>query len=160
MSITDDPLVPGGFGSRAFDSEGIAARPRPIVEAGRLKDAYYDTYYASKLGIAPTSGSRSNLVFSAGERDLDGLLADVSDGLLVTGFLGGNSNPTTGDFSVGIQGFVVKGGRRAQPFSEVNAAGGYLDLFKQLISLGNDPYLASSTRVPSLVFEGVQVSGT
>ena len=31
----------------------------------------------------------------------------LGDGLLVTGFLGGNSNSTTGDFSLGVQGFRV-----------------------------------------------------
>lgn len=159
LSITDNPLVPGGFASRAFDGEGIAARRRPIIHEGRLEDAYYDTYYASKLGVAPTSGSRSNLIFAGGDRDLRGLITDVSDGILVTGFLGGNSNPTTGAFSLGVQGFLLKAGQRVQPISEVNASGSYLELFKQLVALGNDPYMASSTRVPTLVFEGVQLSG-
>ena len=43
------------------------------------------------------------------------ILKDVGEGILVTGFIGGNSNGTTGDYSLGVQGFRIRGGaaRRA-----------------------------------------------
>ena len=70
------------------------------------------------------------------------------------------SNGTTGDFSLGIQGYLIKGGTRAEPFAEMNLSGNHLDFWKQLVAVGNDPVAYSSTRVPTLVFEGVQVAGT
>ena len=36
LDLRDDPLVPRAFGSRLFDGEGLAARPRPVVERGVL----------------------------------------------------------------------------------------------------------------------------
>jgi PmbA protein len=77
----------------------------------------------------------------------------------VTGFLGGNSNATTGDFSLGVQGWRVRGGRRAEPVGEMNVSGNQLELWRRLAAVGNDPYPYSASRTPTLVFEGVQFAG-
>jgi PmbA protein len=159
LDLRDDPLVVRGMGSRLWDGEGIAARPFPVVERGALRNVYVDTYYGRKLGMAPTTGRVSNLAWRLGERDRDGLAALMGDGLLVTGFLGGNSNSTTGDFSLGVQGFRVRGGRIAGPVGEMNASGNHRELWTRLAEVGNDPYRWSSTRTPSLLFSDVQVAG-
>jgi len=44
----------------------------------------------------------------------------------VTSFLGGNSNGTTGDFSLGVQGFRIRGGKLAEPVGEMNIAGNHM----------------------------------
>ena len=124
-----------------------------------LKSFYIDSYYGKKLKMAPTTGGRSNLQWTLGAKSRDALLADVGDAILVTGFIGGNSNDTTGDFSFGVQGFLVKQGRIAEPVSEMNISGNHLALWKQLAAVGNDPYPYSSVYTPTLVFEGVQFAG-
>lgn len=159
LTLIDDPLLPRGQGSRHWDGDGIAARRRPVIEQGVLQSYYIDVYYGRKLGLPPTSGGPSNVVFSPGKKDLAGLLAEVKDGLFVTGFLGGNSNGTTGDFSFGIQGRIVRAGQLAEPFAEMNVSGNQQDLWVKLAALGSDPYPYSSVRAPTLVFEGVQVAG-
>jgi PmbA protein len=160
LDLTDDPLLPRGFGSRTYDGEGIAARPRRVVEAGVLRDYYVDCYYGRKLGLAPTTGRPSNLTWRLGARDRAALLADVGEGVLVTGFLGGNSNGTTGDFSLGVRGFALRGGRVAEPIGEMNVSGNHLELWRRLAAVGDDPYPYSALRTPTLVFEGVQLAGT
>ena len=160
LTLVDDPLVPKGFGSRLFDGEGIAAKRMPVLEAGVLKTYFIDTYYGKKLQMAPTTAGPSNLVWTLGDKDQAALLAAMKDGILVTGFLGGNSNGLTGDFSLGVQGFRVRGGRIAEPVGEMNIAGNHLDLWKKLAAVGNDPYPYSSMKTPTLVFEGVQFAGT
>ncbi len=159
LTMTDEPLLPKGFGSRHFDAEGIAARVRPVFSEGVLSTYFLDTYYAKKLGLPPTTGSPSNLVFPAGAKGRDALIVDAKEGIYVTGFLGGNSNGTTGDFSLGIQGFRIRGGKLAEPLSEMNIAGNHLDFWKRLAAVGNDPYPYSPSRTPTLVFEGVQFAG-
>ncbi len=84
----------------------------------------------------------------------------MKDGILVTGFLGGNSNGLTGDFSLGVQGFRVRGGKIAEPVGEMNISGNHLEFWKKLAAVGNDPYPYSSMKTPTLVFEGVQFAGT
>ena len=155
----DDPLIPKAFGSRLYDAEGLAARKRPLFEKGVLRSYYIDTYYGKKLKMAPTSGGTSNLAWTLGAKPQAAILKDVGEGILVTGFLGGNSNGTTGDYSLGVQGFSIRGGERAEPVGEMNIAGNMLELLKKLTAVGNDPWPYSSMRTPTLVFEGVQLAG-
>jgi PmbA protein len=160
LHLVDQPLVRRGLGSRHFDGEGLAARARPIFEDGVLRSYYVDTYYGRKLGIAPNSGTPSNLEWRLGERGLAELVAAAGKGLLVTSFLGGNSNGTTGDFSLGVQGFRIARGRIAEPVAEMNVSGNHADLWQRLVAVGNDPFLSSPMRAPSLAFDGLQVAGT
>jgi PmbA protein len=160
LDVRDDPLVRRGLGSRRYDGEGIAARPFAVFEGGVLRSYYVDTYYGRKLGWAPTTARSSNLAWTLGGRSQRELLADVGDGVLVTGFLGGNSNGTTGDFSLGVRGFRVRGGRAAEPVGEMNVSGNHLELWTRLTAVGDDPYPYSSMRTPTLVFDGVQLAGT
>lgn len=159
LSITDDPFIPGGRGSRHFDGEGLATQKRPVFENGILKTYYIDTYYAKKLNMNPTSGSVTNLVFKTGNKDLQGLVKTVQKGILVTGFNGGNSNGTTGDFSFGIEGFLIENGEIVQPVSEMNITGNMLELWSNIGELGNDVNTNSSWLTPSVLFEGVDFSG-
>lgn len=160
LDITDNPLLPRGLSSRPFDNEGVGAKRLTIFEGGVLKNYYVDTYYGKKLGMPATTGGMSNLAWKLGTKDRTALIADVKDGVLITSFIGGNSNGTTGDFSVGFQGFAIRGGKIAEPISEMNLSGKHADAWKRLIAVGNDPFPYSSSRTPSLVFDGLQVAGT
>jgi PmbA protein len=159
LDLADDPLVPRGLGSRRFDGEGLAAKRLPLFEGGVLRNYYVDTYYGRKLGLPPTTRGMSNLGWRYGTESLDALLARIGDGIFVTGFLGGNSNGTTGDFSLGAQGFRVRGGKLAEPVGEMNVSGNHLELWPRLAAIGNDPYPYSASRTPTLVFENVQFAG-
>jgi len=160
LDVTDDPHLVRGLGSTAWDGEGMTTTPRQVFDRGVLRTFFLDTYYASKLGQEPTSGSFSNLVWRTGERDAAAMVGRMDEGLLVSDFLGGNSNRTTGDFSFGIKGYWVKDGALVHPVSEMNIAGNHLELWKSLAELGSDPWRYSSMRAPSLRFEGVQCSGS
>jgi PmbA protein len=159
LDVADDPFLVRGLGSRLWDGEGLAARRFPVFARGVLANHYVDTYYGRKLGMAPTTARTSNLAWRLGDADRAGLAARVGEGVLVTGFLGGNSNATTGDFSLGVQGFRIRAGRVAEPIGEMNVSGNHLELWRRLVAVGDDPYPWSSLRTPTLVFEGVQVAG-
>jgi len=159
LTIIDDPLMPRGFGSRHFDDEGISARRMPVIENGVLRNIYVDTYYGRKIEMAPTTGGRSNLVLPGSEKDLAQLVSDVGEGILVTSWLGGNADGTTGDFSFGLRGHLIEGGEIGAPVGEMNVTGNLLELFGRLTAVGNDPWPYSTIRSPTLVFEDVQFSG-
>ncbi|MFT3912552.1 MAG: metallopeptidase TldD-related protein [Anaeromyxobacteraceae bacterium] len=160
LDVRDDPHVRRGLGSRHYDGEGLAARPFQVFERGALRNYYVDTYYGRKLGLAATTGRTSNLTWTLGPRSQEELVKDAGEGVLVTGFLGGNSNGTTGDFSLGVRGFRISGGEVKEPVGEMNVSGNQLELWKRLAAVGNDPYAYSSMRTPTLVFEGVQLAGS
>jgi PmbA protein len=159
LSITDDPTIKKGFGSRWFDAEGMAAKKFPVIEAGVLASYYIDDYYGRKLKMAPTTDGPSNLVFALGSKPLAGLIADIKDGVLLTSFLGGNSNDTTGDYSLGFQGYRISSGAKAEPIAEMNISGNQRDLWGKLIAVGSDPWPYSSVATPTLVFDGAQIAG-
>ena len=159
LNIVDDPFIVSGRGSRHFDREGLAIKKRAIIDQGVLKEYYIDTYYGKKLEMEPTSGDTTNLVFKPGDKDLEGLIASMERAILVTGFNGGNSNGTTGDFSYGIEGFLVENGKLTRPVSEMNITGNFKQVWKDLVAVGNDVYTGSSWRLPSLVFDNIGFSG-
>ncbi len=159
LTLTDDPFIPGGRGSRLFDGEGLATKKRFIFEKGVLRSYYIDTYYGKKLDMTPNSGSTTNLVFEMGFKSLDELVKDVKKGILVTGFNGGNSNGSTGDFSYGIEGFLIEEGKISKPVSEMNITGNMKTLWSNIGELGNDANENSSWRTPSILFKEVDFSG-
>lgn len=159
LTIVDDPTIPSGRGSRHFDNEGLALKKRTIFDKGVLKSYYIDTYYAKKLDMQPTSGRSTNLVLEPGSRDLETIVASIDRGILVTGFNGGNTNGSTGDFSYGIEGFLIEKGKPVKPVSEMNITGNMKTLWSNLIETGSDVYTKSSHRMSTLVFKDVDFSG-
>lgn len=160
MNLRDEPHLARSSGARYFDNEGVATYPSFIIENGVLKTYFIDTYYAGKMEVTPTVGSPSILCLQPGEKNLEELTAGIGKGILVTGFNGGNSNSSTGDFSYGIEGFLIENGKIVQPVSEMNITGNFLTLWAHLEETGNDPRLSSSWRIPSLVFSDVDFSGS
>ena len=159
LTIYDDPYIQSGFGSALFDGEGLATVKRAIIEGGILRNFYIDTYYGKKLKMKPTSGDSTNLIFTAGERDLKGMLQSLKKGVLITGFNGGNCNGSTGDFSYGIEGFYIENGRIAHPVNEMNITGNMNQFWFSLVELGNDVLEGEAFRTPSMMFENADLSG-
>jgi len=159
LTLIDDPHIPGGIGSQVFDDEGMTAKRRVLIEGGVLKSYLINSYYARKLGVEPTGGGTSNLIMTYGSRSPEQMIREVKKGIWVTGFLGGNSNDTSGDFSVGVIGQYIENGTFVHPINEMNISGNLADIFNKLVEVGNDPYASSSWRLPSLSFVDIDFSG-
>jgi PmbA protein len=159
LALIDDPLLAGGLGTQPFDADGFAAKKRTMIEAGVLKEFYVNWYYSRKLGWEPTTGSPSNLIITPGKRSVNEIMKDLGRGILVTGFIGGNSNSTTGDASIGIFGQLFENGEIAHAVSEMNIADNHLKFWQKLAEVANDPWVYDSNRTPSLVFTDVVVAG-
>ncbi len=159
FTIIDTPHVKRAFGARFYDGEGVATKEMTIIDKGVLNTYFIDTYNALKMGTEPTISSPSIIQTKLGNKSFDKLLQSVSKGIWVTGFNGGNSNATTGDFSFGVEGFLVENGVATTPISEMNITGNILTLWNNLVELGNDPRESSSWKIPSLLFSDVNFSG-
>lgn len=159
MTLIDEPHLIKSSGARYFDGEGIATQKRKIFDAGVLNMYFIDTYNANKLNMPQTISGPSILTMPEGTKNAEGLAASLEKGILVTGFNGGNCNPTTGDFSYGIEGFLIEKGKLTQPVSEMNITGNIVTLWSHLLEIGNDARLSSSRRIPSLLFDDVDFSG-
>jgi PmbA protein len=159
FNLVDDPHLPKTTGARYFDYEGVATKKRTIFDKGILREYFIDTYNSKKMDIPQTISGPSTLILQPGDKDLAQLISAQKRAIFVTGFNGGNQNSSTGDFSYGIEGFLIENGVTTQPVTEMNITGNLIELWKNLIETGNDPRLSSSYRIPSLVFADVSFSG-
>jgi PmbA protein len=160
LTLIDDPTISRGLGSRPWDGDCIAAKRRTIIDGGVLRSFYINTYYSRKLGMDATTGGRSNWIISPGDQSYADIAKAWPKAILVTGFLGGNNNGATGDFSYGIRGVLLEHGEPAGALSEMNISDNATRFFHKLTAVANDPWKWSSVRCPSFVFEDVQFSGT
>lgn len=169
LTIMDLARTAGKAGSRLFDTEGVATTDSPIIENGIVKRYFVNTYMSNKMGIAPTIEDISRpcvMPYIKGETLSDGeksislkdILQYCSNGILVTGFNGGNCNPATGDFSFGVEGFAFSKGRITHPVREMLITGNLIELWNNLIAAGTDARSSARWQIPSLAFEGVSFS--
>ena len=170
MSLTEDPLRAGVFGSRPFDAEGLPARPRHIVRDGVLTGWTLDLATGRQIGMestgnavrgtsAPPSPGITNVTLSQGQATRDDLLSAMGTGLLVTSFIGATINPNTGDYSRGASGFWVEGGQISYPVNECTIAGNLRDMLARIVP-ANDARTHLSRVVPSLFVGEMTVAGS
>ena len=170
MTLMDLARTPGKNGSRLFDTEGVATKDAPIIENGVVKQYFTSTYMSEKMGIPATIEdiSRPCLKPYVEGRDLqteekgvslEDILKLCGNGILVSGFNGGNCNPVTGDFSFGIEGFAFSRGKITHPVREMLITGNIKELWNSLIAAGSDARESSRWQIPTLAFEGVAFSG-
>ena len=169
MTLMDMARTPGKSGSRLFDTEGVATKDSAIIDKGRIQQYFVSTYMSKKMDIPPTVEDISRPVLmpymkdedlSSEEKEvsLQTVLRKCSNGILVTGFNGGNCNPVTGDFSFGIEGFAFSKGKITHPVREMLITGNIISLWNNLIVAGNDYRPSARWQIGTLAFENVSFS--
>ena len=161
VSMSEQPHLAKGLASTPFDEEGVATRPREVVESGVLQGYFLGSYSARKLGLKSTgnAGGNHNLVLRDTGSDFPGLLRTMGDGLLVTELLGHGINPVTGDYSRGAAGFWVEKGEIAYPVQEITIAGNLKDIFRGIVAIGDDVIRRGSRQCGSILVERMTVAG-
>lgn len=152
LTLVEDPTNPLAYGARVYDGEGLACRRVPLIDGGRLGAYLYDTTSARMVGATSTAsavrggfkstpgvGARA-LAVLPGELDLDAILAQIGDGFLVQMVTGVHSgvNAVSGDFSVGAEGLMIRGGAIAEPVREVTIASTIQRMLHGVLAVGND----------------------
>ena len=169
ITIMEDPLKLRGLRSRPFDGEGLPTAPRALVEKGRLTGWLMDSASARQLGLAPTghasrgaSGApgvgTANVLLEPGSVSPAELIADITEGVLVTELIGHGVNGVTGDYSRGASGFRIVNGEIAGPVAEFTIAGNLIDMFKALVP-ASDLDIHRGIDVPTLRVDGMSVAG-
>jgi PmbA protein len=170
VSILDDPLMPGGLGSRPFDGEGLPSRRTVLVDRGELSSYLLDTYSARKLGLRPTGHAAredgggvtvgyTNLYLAPGPWAPDEIVGSVDRGLYLTELIGFGINFVTGDYSRGAVGYWIEGGRLAYPVEEITIAGNLLEMFRQIDMVGRDLAFRDRTAAPTVKVARMTVAG-
>ncbi|HIG78917.1 MAG TPA: metalloprotease PmbA [Cycloclasticus sp.] len=162
IDIYEQPLLSQAMGSASYDSEGVATSQRHIVEAGVVQGYVLSSYSARKLGMATTAnaGGVHNLTVKLGDLGFTQMLKEMNTGLLVTELIGQGVNTLTGDYSRGAAGFWVENGVIQFPVEEVTIAGNLKDIFKSIVTVGNDVDLRGNTRTGSILISEMTLAGS
>lgn len=174
FTLMDDPTNDRAWGASSFDDEGLACRCNPLVEAGVLKSFLYDTTSARRAGTsstasavragfksAPGVGARA-ICPQPGTSSPEALLAEVGEGLVVQSVSGLHSgvNIVSGDFSVGAEGLIFRGGQLAEPVREITIASSIQRMLQGIMVIGNDlQWLPSAAAGVTLAITEMSMSG-
>jgi len=172
VDIIDDGLYPGGIATEPFDGEGVIRQSTSLVHKGVLKNFLYDTYCAGKDNThstgnstrgsfkSPPSVGYSNLYINNGTLPPDMLTSYIERGVLINEVMGiHTANPISGDFSVGVNGFLIEKGRKTTPVKGIAIAGNIMTLFNRIVEVGSDLRFFCKIGAPSLMIEEMDISG-
>jgi PmbA protein len=173
ITLVDDPTDPLSLGADSHDGEGLATRRVPLIVDGVLDGFLHNTMTGRRAGVPSTAsavrGYRSTpgvgaqaLALATGTGSLDDLVAAVDHGVLVQSMTGLHSgvNPVSGDFSVGVEGLMVRGGQRAEPIREATIASTLQRLLLDVSAVGGErEWTPGGTGAAALVIPGVMLSG-
>ena len=174
LTMFDDPTDAESLGADSHDGEGLACRRTPLVTAGVLDGYLYDAYNARKAGVSstgsavrgtrglPSPGLQALHVSGGSGGSIEDLIASVDHGVLVFSFAGLHSgvNPVSGDFSVGVEGRMIRNGQLAEPIGECTVGSTLQRLLLDVTSVGSDvTNLPSGVTTPSFIVGDVMLSG-
>jgi PmbA protein len=165
VTIRENPYLPRGYGSGAFDEEGVRGAERDVVAGGVLRGYFLSTYSARKLGMKSTgnAGGAYNLelrsTLTQPGDDFEAMLRKLGTGLLVTELIGQGINYVTGDYSRGASGFWVSRGEIAYPVEEITIAGNLREMFASLVAVGADRLERGARVTGSVLIDGMTVGG-
>jgi len=151
ITLSDNPLLPGGPSSHGCDEEGVKGRPLLIVDKGTFRAAVADLYWGYKLGVeggrgyrqspySPPSPSYTNLTLHAGSAN--------AEGILVLGLTGlHTASVETGDMSV-ILSPALEDGEHVEATLSVNV---YELLRNGILGVGKEGRWVGSIYSPGLL---------
>jgi PmbA protein len=173
LFLVDDPTDPLSLGADDHDGEGLATRRNPLISAGVLDGFLHNTYTGRRSGTASTAsavrGYRTTpgagaqaLALAPGTGTIDELVAQVDHGVLVQSMSGVHSgvNPTSGDFSVGVEGLLIRDGQLAEPIREATLASTIQRLLLDVRAVGAErEWTPGGTAASPVVIDAVTLSG-
>ncbi len=147
LTITDSGVLPNGYESRKYDSEGHPTQETVIIENGILKGLLHNTSTAKKFDTESTGNAgdgipRSwNSIVSPGSMTLDEMIQSVKKGIYVTSnWYTRFQNHQTGDFSTiprdGI--FLIKDGEIVGAIKEIRISENMLHVLQQIDEIGKN----------------------
>ena len=162
IQILDNPHLARGLGSSRFSGSGMATKPMNVVQDGVLQTWFMGMEDARRMGLENAAHIRgkTNLTIEPGTLTPDELVADIKDGLFVTGLMGQGIDLTSGQYSRAATGFWIKNGRvdYSRPVANASISANLKDMFMNMSAANDLRRLRSSTSVPTLRVEGMSIA--
>ena len=151
VSAYDDGSLPNGWGSQAFDDEGVPTQKTLVIEDGRLTGYLYDRLRAREAGAALTGNGRrqsfrhvpiprmTTTYIAAGDATADEIIAATPRGFYAKSLAGGQVEPASGNFVFGVaEGYLIEDGRITAPLRGATLVGNGIDILMQIDMIAAD----------------------
>jgi TldD protein len=147
----DDGAVPNGWGSAAYDDEGVPTRRTQVIEGGRLTGYLYDRLRARQAGAQPTGNGRrqsfrhvpiprmTTTYIAPGDATPDAVIAATPRGFYAKSLAGGQVEPASGNFVFGVaEGYLIEDGRVTTPLRGATLVGNGIDILMKIDMIAGD----------------------
>ena len=164
LTIIDDGVMPGGYGSSKFDAEGSPRRRTALIERGELKSFLHNTYTANILNEEATGNASSllsvgpsNIDIKPGDYTFEELIEDVKEGILIERF-SGHMRFEDGLLSgVAKQAFKIENGKIVYPVKECMIFGNVYQMLRQISGMTKERRNCYFVVTPMVRVENVTV---
>ncbi len=170
ITLTDDPLIPGGIFSSRVDAEGTPRKRLLLYKDGIIQTYLHNSYtsakakeentghairrdYRTRVYIAP-----SNIIPSLGKRKGEEIIADTKEGIYI--FWGSFRPNPNGDISTTIDfGYKIENGELAYPIKNTMLGTTIFHLLQNITDISSDYREEPGLILPTIRIEGVRISG-
>ncbi len=147
----DDGSLTNGWGSAAFDDEGVPTQRTKVIDKGRLCGYLYDRLQARRAGAALTGNGRrqsfrhvplprmTTTYIAGGEATPEEILEATPRGFYAKSLAGGQVEPASGAFVFGVaEGYLIENGRLTTPLRGATLIGSGIDILKRIDMIAAD----------------------
>ena len=151
VSAYDEGSITNGWGSQAFDDEGVPTQKTMVIEDGRLTGYLYDRLRAREAGAAPTGNGRrqsfrhvpiprmTTTYIAPGDMDPDEIIAATPRGFYAKSLAGGQVEPASGNFVFGVaEGYLIEDGKLTTPLRGATLVGNGIDILMKIDMIAGD----------------------
>jgi len=151
VSAYDEGSLPNGWGSQAFDDEGVPTQKTLVIEDGRLTGYLYDRLRAREAGALPTGNGRrqsfrhvpiprmTTTYIAPGDVSPDEIIAATPRGFYAKSLAGGQVEPASGNFVFGVaEGYLIEDGKVTTPLRGATLVGNGIDILMKIDMIAGD----------------------
>ncbi|MFA4887550.1 MAG: TldD/PmbA family protein, partial [Candidatus Nanoarchaeia archaeon] len=151
LTLIDDGTKEGFYGWVPLDDEGVEGQKTMLIEDGVLKNFLHSRETATRMKMLPTGNGRAESLgnpviprmrctyIEKGNDKFEDMLKEIKDGYYLKGTLGGEVNPSTGEFLFNAQyGYKVKNGEIKEMVKAVSLGGSILEILPKIKMIGKD----------------------
>jgi TldD protein len=147
----DDGSLTNGWGSAAFDDEGVPTQRTKVIDRGRLTGYLYDRLQARRAGAALTGNGRrqsfrhipiprmTTTYIAGGDSSPEEILAATKHGFFAKSLAGGQVEPASGAFVFGVaEGYLIEDGKLTAPLRGATLIGSGIDILNRVDMIAAD----------------------
>ncbi|MCX8195945.1 MAG: TldD/PmbA family protein [Acidilobaceae archaeon] len=158
VSVYDDPTIPGSYGFYLYDDEGVAARKRALIYKGVLAEMLHNRETAAAYGTESNASARAidyrsepivrmaNTYMAPGDHSFEEIVESVREGVYIKKYMEWNIDDYRwGARYVGLEAYLIRGGRLAEPVRDVVLEINTRDFFSSVAAVGKDLTFSAGT---------------